>query len=290
MIRKSLLFLLLWTAGTAPCFAIYAMLEANTVKEGGIIKIRIGNKYKIKAADVNFLGKKYPAFYQGYDIKEYEYVYTAMLPVPLDTKGRQEVKIFYRLFNNWSSEEIEKVTIKKLKTVVSELDTGGQLSKEMLAALRKENRVIAAAQKKVTAVKYKFPFIRPIEMDGKRIRETTGFGKTRIYDGGAAKWRHKGIDIGAPKGTPVRASNNGRVMVAQYGKGHGNMVVIDHGGAIHSLYYHLDKIYVKKGQNVSKGDIIAAVGSTGLSTGPHLHWQINLFKVPVNPIEFLTEF
>ena len=285
-----LLFFLVCISTTSPLFAIYAYLESSIVKEGGLVKIRIGNKKKLKAADVMFLGKKYPAFLQGYDKKEYEYVYTAMLPVPLDTTGKKGVVIHYMLENGTDHYQKEFVYVKKLKTEVQKIDTAGQMSAEILAALRKENKIIYKYQDKITPVKYKFPFIRPFELDPEnRIRETGGFGKSRIYDNGS-KWRHKGIDIAAPEGHPVKAVNNGTVVVSAYGKGHGHMVVIDHGGGIFSIYFHLQKRYVKRKQEVKKGDVIAAVGSTGISTGPHLHWQMNVFKVPINPKELLTGF
>ncbi len=270
------------------CFSIYAYLESGIVKEGGLVKIKIGNKKKISAADVLFMGKKYPAFLSGYDRREYEYVYLAMLPVPVGASGRENIVIRYMLGDKSEHIRRERVLIKKLKREITRLDTGGQMSKRMLRILGRENKVIYGAQKELSAIMYELPFIRPIGEKGSR--ESTAFGTTRIYDNGAAKWMHKGIDIAAPAGTKIKASNSGTVAVSMGGEGHGNTVVINHGGGIFSFYYHMKKRYVKKGQKVKKGDIIGTVGSTGLSTGPHLHWQINVFEVPVNPVELLTGF
>jgi len=269
-------------------FSFYAYLESGIVKEGGLVKIRIGNRKKIRAADVKFMGKKYPAFLSGYDRREYEYVYLAMLPVPIGSSGRENIVIRYMLGDKSEHIQRERVLIKKLKREITHLDTGGQMSKRMLNILGKENRVIYGAQKELSPIMYELPFIRPLK--GKGTRESTPFGTTRIYDNGAATWMHKGIDIAAPKGSKIKASNSGKVAVSMGGDGHGNTVVINHGGGIFSFYYHMSKRYVKKGQKVKKGDVIGAVGSTGLSTGPHLHWQINVFKVPVNPVELLTGF
>ncbi|MBS4023354.1 MAG: M23 family metallopeptidase [Dethiobacter sp.] len=117
---------------------------------------------------------------------------------------------------------------------------------------------------------------------------TTEFGLTR-YVNNANPTRHSGLDIAAPKGTPVKATNSGRVTLAQSLYVPGNTVIIDHGLNILSNYYHLDKIYVKEGDEVKKGDIIGAVGSTGFSTGPHLHWTMTVGTVSVSPWQILEK-
>jgi len=95
---------------------------------------------------------------------------------------------------------------------------------------------------------------------------------------------HKGIDIGAPNGTPIKAAASGTVACAGYTTGgYGNLVVISHGNNVETYYGHASKIYVKKGQNVSAGDVIAAVGSTGRSTGNHLHFEIRRNGNQINP-------
>lgn len=95
---------------------------------------------------------------------------------------------------------------------------------------------------------------------------------------------HKGIDIGAPNGTQIKAAANGTVTFAGYTTGgYGNLVVISHGNNIETYYGHASKIYVKKGQTVTAGDVIAAVGSTGRSTGNHLHFEIRKNGNQINP-------
>ncbi|MBX3118123.1 MAG: peptidoglycan DD-metalloendopeptidase family protein [Fimbriimonadaceae bacterium] len=98
---------------------------------------------------------------------------------------------------------------------------------------------------------------------------------------------HAGIDYGAKSGTPIKAAADGVVITSQYSNGYGNMVVIDHGGNISTLYGHCSKVYVKAGQKVSRGEKIAAVGSTGLATGPHLHFEVRVNGKPVNPAGWL---
>jgi len=99
---------------------------------------------------------------------------------------------------------------------------------------------------------------------------------------------HNGIDIPAPKGHPIVAANRGTVVASAYDSyGAGYYVVIDHGGGLSTRYYHCSKLLVKKGQSVSKGQTIAHVGSTGYSTGPHLHFTVRKNKVDQNPLNYV---
>lgn len=102
------------------------------------------------------------------------------------------------------------------------------------------------------------------------------------------KSAHKGIDIGAPNGTPIYAAADGTVTYASYNSGgYGNLVIISHGNGIETYYGHCSKLYVKKGQSVSAGDNIAAVGSTGRSTGNHLHFEIRQNGSQINPQRYV---
>ncbi|MFQ3665611.1 MAG: peptidoglycan DD-metalloendopeptidase family protein [Sphingomonadaceae bacterium] len=96
---------------------------------------------------------------------------------------------------------------------------------------------------------------------------------------------HQGIDFAAPTGTPVVASAAGRVVSAGWGGGYGNLVTIEHAGGMRTRYAHLSRITVKPGQQVAQGQRIGAVGSTGMSTGPHLHYEVWQNGKPVNPAQ-----
>lgn len=100
---------------------------------------------------------------------------------------------------------------------------------------------------------------------------------------------HNGIDIGTPTGAPIIAANSGTVITASYVGSYGNVVMIDHGGGVVTNYAHGSKILVEVGQVVERGEIIMEAGSTGLSTGPHLHFEIKINGTFVNPLPYVTK-
>jgi len=102
---------------------------------------------------------------------------------------------------------------------------------------------------------------------------TSGFGPRKDPINGEARF-HKGVDIGAPIGTPIHAVRGGTVVFAGPDGGHGNMIVVDHGNGIKTRYAHCSAIGVAVGQEVAPNEVIGAVGSTGHSTGPHLHFEV----------------
>ena len=118
---------------------------------------------------------------------------------------------------------------------------------------------------------------------------TTPFGARRVYNDGVRQSRHAGVDLAAATGTPVRAANAGRVVLAESLQVHGNGVILDHGLGLCTAYFHLDSIAVAVGQMVERGDIVGGVGSTGLSTGAHLHWEMRLNNIPVDPMQWVYQ-
>lgn len=100
---------------------------------------------------------------------------------------------------------------------------------------------------------------------------------------------HQGVDLAAPTGTPIMAAETGKVVYSGWKSGYGNFVAIDHGHGYLTHYAHCSKLLVRTGQRVRKGEQIARVGSTGHSTGPHLHFEVIAQGVPRNPVKYINQ-
>ncbi len=132
-----------------------------------------------------------------------------------------------------------------------------------------------------TLPKWKGNFMMPVNGD---IVGT--FGKRSIINN-LRKSPHTGVDLKGNKGDDVKAINNGKVILVADYFFTGNSVFLDHGGGIISMYFHLDKILVRKGDAVKKGNVIGLVGETGRVTGPHLHWGVRINGARVNPLALI---
>ncbi len=128
-----------------------------------------------------------------------------------------------------------------------------------------------------------FPFSPPLA----EMRVTSPFGLMRAYNSGPPSGFHDGVDFGAKEGTPVYAPAPGRVILARELTLRGKMVILDHGAGVMSGFLHLSEITVEEGQEIKRGEMIGRVGNTGLSTAPHLHWEVRVNGVAVNPLTWL---
>ena len=126
------------------------------------------------------------------------------------------------------------------------------------------------------------PFRIPLD----HVATVTNFGKRRILNGNAGS-PHSGVDLPAITGTPVHATQRGRVALAGELFFSGNTVVVDHGLGIYTFYGHLSEIDVKAGDLVNRGDVIGKVGATGRVTGPHLHWGLSIERARVDPLDLV---
>jgi len=146
-----------------------------------------------------------------------------------------------------------------------------------------------------TTVKRPFTYTKVRKVPGPRfrmpldrVRITSRFSRRRWHPI-LHKYRpHHGVDFGAGRGTPLRAVNDGKVVYAGWMRGYGRVVKIDHGGGFVSLYAHQSKMLVKLGQHVTRGQTIGKVGSSGRSTGPHLHFGLYRHGKPVDPLLYLS--
>jgi murein DD-endopeptidase MepM/ murein hydrolase activator NlpD len=189
-----------------------------------------------------------------------------------------------------AKEKAKEVKIASLTKQEKTLEDISEESDKLITQLAKQEADLQA--KKRAASKAKSPFTyaggklgyplaaqAPLTSDFvNRINPVTGRAEN-----------HKGIDLGAPKGTSILAAENGSVIYASWMNGYGNCVIVDHGNGLWSLYGHImnDGIYVKVGDTVKRGQKIAGVGSTGQSTGNHLHFEVRLNETPTDPKPFL---
>lgn len=155
------------------------------------------------------------------------------------------------------------------------------LSPDMLEVVKEENNRLKSLFLSVSDRLWDGVFLIPVENT-----ISTFFGTKRIMN---KTWTsiHRGIDIKGLEGDEVRASNNGRVVLAQELFFGGNTIILDHGQGIHTVYMHLSQLHVDCGDSVSKGDVIGLLGSTGRSTGPHLHFGVKISDISVNPLSVL---
>lgn len=127
----------------------------------------------------------------------------------------------------------------------------------------------------------KSPSAKPV-LGNKMNWPTVGRRITQYYS-----WRHHGLDIANKTGTPLYAADSGTVEMVGWGRGYGNQVVIDHGGGKKTRYAHCSKFYVSRGEKVTKGQTIAAMGNTGWSTGPHIHFEVIINGRKYNPLNYI---
>ncbi|WP_353893279.1 peptidoglycan DD-metalloendopeptidase family protein [Proteinivorax hydrogeniformans] len=153
------------------------------------------------------------------------------------------------------------------------------LSRELPSQKEDMGTLISDAERQAKR-KAHTPSIRPAEG---RVSSPFGY---RNHPFTGARQLHTGIDIANATGTPILATANGTVVTASYSGGYGNLIIIDHGYGYTTHYAHLSEIKVRKWQEVEKGEVIGNMGSTGRSTGPHLHYEVRVGGKPVNPKEY----
>lgn len=117
---------------------------------------------------------------------------------------------------------------------------------------------------------------------GKMVWPTNGHRITQYYS-----WRHKGLDIDGDYSSPLYAAEAGTVVKAGWGTGYGNVIYINHGNGVQTRYAHMSKFFVSNGQRVSKGQTLGMMGSTGWSTGTHIHFEVRINGVPMNPLSYI---
>ncbi|MGK6352314.1 M23 family metallopeptidase [Parapedobacter sp. DT-150] len=180
----------------------------------------------------------------------------------------------YKDLEQFSNSDLMIETAKKLDYISKALYVQSKSYDDLTEMAKSKTEMMAS-----------IPAIQPV--DSRKIRGgISGFG-IRIHPIYKIRKMHAGIDFTAPVGTPIYATGNGKVEAAGPDSGYGRRVIIDHGYSYKTLYGHMSRFTVKAGQQVRRGDLIGYVGSTGTSTGPHLHYEVHKNNKPINPINFI---
>jgi murein DD-endopeptidase MepM/ murein hydrolase activator NlpD len=182
----------------------------------------------------------------------------------------------YSKFSDWKYGDIVSEVSKNIDI----------LNKQLVIQSKSLDEIVVSAKEKDKMLTH-MPAIQPVaNKDLKRL--ASGFGM-RMHPILKIGKMHAGLDFAAHIGTPVYATGDGKVKLAGRDGGYGNVVIISHGYGYETLYAHMSKVKARRGQQVKRGDIIGYVGSTGLSTGPHLHYEVHKDGKPIDPISYFYQ-
>jgi murein DD-endopeptidase MepM/ murein hydrolase activator NlpD len=260
--------------------SIQAEVSSAETMDGTIIlvSVRVPKKYEGQPVSGEFAGIELPFFKDGE-------IHRSVLGVPYDHKpGIAKVRIRVGEGENARGAEASFRVVAGSYTSET-LKVDGRRVKPQnprdLKRIRKEMSEIGAVYSTITPKKY---WDGPFELPVRKIQAvTSSFGARRVYNG-VQKSAHLGLDFKAPTGTPIYASGPGRVALSKDLFFTGKTVIIDHGYGVLTLYAHLSKLKVKKGQEIDAGQMLGLSGKTGRVTGPHLHWMAVIHKQKVNPL------
>ena len=192
-------------------------------------------------------------------------------PIPLSVRqgARRKIDYYERIAKMSNSELVADLTLK-----------ADLLEKEIYVQAKSYDEVVEMAKTQEVRME-NIPAIQPVmNKDLKRVASGYGMRVDPIYH---VRKFHRGMDFSAPIGTEVFATGNAKVVFSGWKRGYGNTVILDHGFGYQTVYAHLYKSLVRKGQKVRRSDVIALVGNSGKSTGPHLHYEVRLHDKHVDP-------
>ncbi|WP_322795525.1 M23 family metallopeptidase [Tepidiforma sp.] len=259
-----------------PLVAPELVLSTMEVYQAGAVLVSVTGD--VAGGQVSFLGRKFPL------IRGSQSQFTFVPVATDDPPGQHLLTVDVRLPNGTRGTLEATITVLPAEWTVDYLEFSPEQSAELLdpAVVAAELELLRDIYVKVTPQKlWNGPWLLPVQG-----ALTARFGEQRSVNGAPPSGHHGGTDIGAEEGTPVVATNSGTVVLARELKVRGNMVVIDHGGGLYSGYAHLSSIAVAEGDRVEAGQVIGAVGNTGLSTGAHLHWEMAAYGVLLDALRF----
>lgn len=249
------------------------VLSKSKITQGDLLKISI---YHIESASVITMDQ---ALYPNFNWFESDGIIEGYIPTNYSTKpGIYRLTFTNTATGRTSTRDIEIVS-RDFRVQRLTVDTSVESSTRTDEAYAQYRKYFNPSRDMTSPKKYYTEsFILPTQG-----RITTEFGESRYVNGALTSYRHAGIDIAAPRNADVLSTNTGKVMLAMPLIITGNSIVIDHGEGLFSVYFHLDKMFVEEGDTVERGQLIGAVGSTGFSTGPHLHFTMSYYRFDLEP-------
>jgi len=259
-------------------------LSSPVAKQGDTLRLDVYSSEKIIKNSVRMNGKSHYLLPKP-DSTKAKYQYFVYLGISREMQP-QKYAIRTQFTTKKGSKFIKtmQVTIKSgnFKKSIVNLSPKKHKLNQNRAQLAKESRLIGQKFRSQTRTALFFkPFIKPA-----KGTYTTHFGAFRVYNKVPLR-KHSGVDIANIEKTPILAANSGKIILSTPFKSHGETVMIDHGLGVVSIYNHLSKRLVSKGQWVNRGNKIGLMGETGIATGPHLHWGLSVHNVRVNPLFWL---
>lgn len=219
---------------------------------------------------------------QDYPMYAHDGSWMTFVPIrPETAAGGHTLRLTYR-HGGQEQRLARRVEVQRVQFPVQRLRMSpGTASLYSYPGVEKENALVSGAVRTLSDRRlWRGNWALPV-----KGRLSTPYGVRRLRNGRAVG-RHRGLDIAAPKGTPILAPAHGKVVLAGMYRKHGGTVVLDHGQGVTSMYLHMSAIQVKKGQTVLRGARLGKVGSTGVSTGPHLHWSVYAQGQSLQPMFF----
>jgi murein DD-endopeptidase MepM/ murein hydrolase activator NlpD len=244
----------------------------KSVRQGETIRIVASG---VEAATAQFRDKTIPLFRQS------DETLLGLMPVKvLETPGEYPLEIIAP-----EGEVVHSEYVRVLDAEFPIQDIRATKQMKSLTPMPGEREAIAKLRNTVSPRRYwQDTLLKPTPQC-----QNSPFGVQRYHNGQPSGNFHSGLDLRSPLGTPVKAAADGVVRISKMFRLHGGTIGIDHGQGVATLYIHLSELKVPEGKRVRRGEVVGLVGSTGFSTGPHLHWAVYVHGLPVNPVPWLAK-
>lgn len=263
-----------------PAEASPSLTAPAEVAQGEAFLVTLSAPAPLEQVQVNFLGRRFAAWTEDAEVR-------ALVAVGLDDPpGTYPLTLSGQDAGGGRLEAVCQVAVRQCSFGEQQLTLPEEMVSPDAATLE---RISAEKERLISCLASASPqrlwnggFVRPLP--GAML---SGFGVQRVLNG-EPRSQHGGVDLRAALGEPVRAAAAGRVLLAQPYYLEGNLVVLDHGLGLATIYCHLSEITVKEGDSVAQGEVVGLAGATGRATGPHLHFGARLGQLRVDPLSLFT--